>query len=99
MRRRCYFPFFGLPRRPGFARGSSSRPPAPDSRLAELAQASGAPSGNVHREVERLEAAGLVRSERVGHTRLISPDTESPLHDELRGLNTKALVPVIGNVP
>jgi predicted nucleotidyltransferase len=61
--------------------------------LAELAQAAGAPSGNVHREVERLEAAGLVRSERVGRTRLVSPDTESPVHDELRGLITKTLGP------
>ena len=67
--------------------------PGHGQSLVELAQAVGVPPGNVHREVERLEAAGLVRSQRVGRTRLVSPDTESPVHDELRGLITKTLGP------
>lgn len=61
--------------------------------LAELARAADVPKGNVHREVERLEAAGLVRSERVGRARLVAPDPNSPIHDELRGMIVKTLGP------
>lgn len=61
--------------------------------IAELARATGAPVASVHREVERLEAAGLVRSERVGRARLVSADATSPVHEELRGLIHKTLGP------
>ena len=61
--------------------------------LAELARRTGGSSGSVHREVERLEEAGLLRSHRVGRTRLVGPDRDSPYHDELRSLLTKAFGP------
>lgn len=70
-------------------------PPGRGQSLAELARAADAPAANVHREVERLEAAGLVRSERIGRARLISPDPTSPVHDELRGLIVKTLGPAV----
>lgn len=69
---------------------------APEGRgqsLAELASAANAPVASVHREVERLEAAGLVRSERIGRARLVEPDPDSPVYDELRGLIVKTLGP------
>jgi predicted nucleotidyltransferase len=69
---------------------------APEGRgqsLADLARATGTLAGSVHREVERLEAAGLVRSDRVGRTRLIEADTDSPTYGDLCGLITKTLGP------
>jgi predicted nucleotidyltransferase len=69
---------------------------APEGRgqsLADLARVTGSLAGSVHREVERLEAAGLVRSERIGRTRLIQPDMDAPVYDDLRGLITKTLGP------
>lgn len=61
--------------------------------LADLARVTGVATGSIHREVERLEAAGLVRSERVGRTRLISPDPGSPIHEELTSMIMKTLGP------
>lgn len=49
--------------------------------------------GGTHKEVERLEAAGLVRSTSVGRTRLVEADRTSPLYPELRGLLLKTAGP------
>jgi DNA-binding transcriptional ArsR family regulator len=61
--------------------------------LTELAEASGIPLQTVQREVERLERAGLIRSLRVGRTRLVEADRQSPYFGELRALLGKAFGP------
>lgn len=65
---------------------------APES-LSELALAAGTSLGGAHKEVERLEAAGLVKSTTVGRSRLVEPDESSPVYSELRGLLVKTLGP------
>ncbi len=49
--------------------------------------------GGAHKEVERLEASGLVRSTTVGRNRLIEVDRSSPVYPELRGLLLKSAGP------
>ncbi|MBY0395205.1 MAG: winged helix-turn-helix domain-containing protein, partial [Thermoleophilia bacterium] len=51
--------------------------PAP---LAEIARELGIDSGGLTREADRLERAGLVRSERIGRQRLLRPNSESPYY-------------------
>jgi hypothetical protein len=73
--------------------------------LAALGRAAGLASSRAHREVESLESAGLVRSERVGTARLVRPNVESPYYPELRSLLLKAfgpaavLEPLLSEVP
>lgn len=62
--------------------------------LVELERATGLSAGAVHQQVERLERAGLLSSQRVGRTRLVRPNVASPFYPELRGLVIKALGPV-----
>jgi predicted nucleotidyltransferase len=64
-------------------------------KLSELAERAGTSLGGTHKEVERLEAAGLVKSATVGRTRLVESDQASPLYSEMRGL----LVKVFGPAP
>jgi predicted nucleotidyltransferase len=61
--------------------------------LSELATRAGTSLGGTHKEVERLESAGLVRSTTVGRSRLIEADDSSPVHLELRSLLLKTLGP------
>jgi predicted nucleotidyltransferase len=61
------------------------------SELANLAETS---LGGTHKEVERLEASGLVRSHSIGRSRLVEPDESSPVFLEIRGLLVKTLGPV-----
>jgi hypothetical protein len=61
--------------------------------LSELAGRAGTSLGGAHKEVERLEASGLVRSRMVGRNRLIEVDQTSPVYHELRGLLLKTLGP------
>ena len=61
--------------------------------LSELASRAGTSLGGAHKEVERLESAGLVRSATVGRNRLINADPSSPVYFELRGLLLKTLGP------
>ena len=61
--------------------------------LSELSARAGTSLGGTHKEVERLEASGLVRSTTRGRNRLIEADPLSPVHQELRGLLTKTLGP------
>ncbi|MEN8239758.1 MAG: nucleotidyltransferase domain-containing protein [Actinomycetota bacterium] len=62
-------------------------------KLSELAERAGTSLGGTHKEVERLEAAGLVKSTTVGRTRLVEPDQTSPIYPEMRGLLLKVLGP------
>lgn len=61
--------------------------------LSELASLAGTSLGGTHKEIERLEAAGLVTSTTVGRSRLVEPDESSPVYNELRGLLVKTLGP------
>lgn len=62
--------------------------------LTELARLTGASVATVQREVERAELAGIVRSERVGPTRLVRAEPSSPLHRPLADLLLAAFGPV-----
>ena len=61
--------------------------------LSELAARAGTSLGGTHKEVERLESAGLVKSTTAGRNRLIEADQSSPVYMELRGLLFKTLGP------
>lgn len=61
--------------------------------LSELAGRAGTSVGGAHKEVERLESAGLVRSTTRGRSRLIEADQSSPVYLNLRGLLLKTVGP------
>lgn len=73
--------------------------------IAQLARELNLDAGGLTREADRLEQAGLVRSERVGRQRLLRPNTESLYYPELYGLLLKAFGPAtvvasaLGDVP
>lgn len=73
--------------------------------LIELSRRSSVSPSGVHKEISRLEAAGLVVSKRVGRSRLVSADVQSPFYGDLRALLTKAFGPeallteALGTVP
>jgi predicted nucleotidyltransferase len=58
--------------------------------LRDLSQRCSVPYASVHREIERAEAAGLVKSRKIGNTRLVSADTASPYHEGLANVLTRA---------
>lgn len=62
--------------------------------LSALAKETGVSPGTAHREVGRLEEAGLVRSARRGRERRVRANEESPYYAELRALLLKAFGPV-----
>jgi predicted nucleotidyltransferase/biotin operon repressor len=68
----------------------------PDDRLSlnQLARELELDPATVQREVERLEEAGILTSERIGRARLVRPNEESPFYPELSGLVFKAFGPV-----
>ena len=68
---------------------------APDQAapISELARELRIDRGGLKREADRLERAGLIRSERVGRQRLLHPDPSSPYYRELYGLLVKAFGP------
>jgi len=61
--------------------------------LSELASRAGTSMGGTHKQVERLEASGLVKSSRLGRSRLVEADTSSPVYFEMRGLLLKTVGP------
>ena len=61
--------------------------------LAELARDLGLDDGGITREADRLERAGLVRSERFGRNRILHPNDESPYYRDLYSLLLKAFGP------
>jgi len=64
--------------------------------LTDLATRLSTPYPSVHREIERGEAAGLVKSRKVGNTRLVRADTTSPYFDGLAQVLTRAFgVPTV----
>ncbi|HTO01334.1 MAG TPA: hypothetical protein VL068_11725 [Microthrixaceae bacterium] len=58
--------------------------------LTDLSKRLAIPAASVHREIERAEAAGLVRSRRIGNTRLVSANPNSPYFEPLRQLLVQA---------
>lgn len=72
---------------------------SPDAQavsIAELARMLRAPHPTVHREVDRLEKAGLVVTRKLGNVRLVEADKGSPYLPELSSLVTRAFgVPAV----
>jgi predicted nucleotidyltransferase len=62
--------------------------------LSALARDAGVPVATAHREVERLERAGLIQSARQGRERRVSANRASPFYADLEGLVRKAFGPV-----
>lgn len=60
--------------------------PTREESLADLTRRLGIPTASMHREITRAERAGIVRSRRVGKTRLVSADMSSPYFEPLRQL-------------
>lgn len=65
-----------------------------DHTITGLAERIGVDPSTVLREVDRLEDAGLLITHRVGRTRVVAVNNDSPLVDPLRELVTRALGPV-----
>ena len=63
--------------------------------LAGLARELDLDRGGVAREADRLEAAGLVASLRIGHQRILVPNRDSPYFTHLYGLLLVAFGPAI----
>jgi DNA-binding transcriptional ArsR family regulator len=64
--------------------------------LTELAERTGIPHPSVYREVERAQSAGLVSSRRIGRTRLVRANVESPYYEGLADVLTRAFgVPAV----
>lgn len=61
--------------------------------LSELARRAGTSVAGAHKEVERLQASGLVTSKSSGRSRLVEPNRVSPVYQELHGLLTKSMGP------
>jgi len=73
----------------------------PDERrsLNQLARELELDPATVQREAERLEEAGILRSERIGRARLVRPNEDSPFFPELQGLLLGLLLKAFGPVP
>ncbi|TML96461.1 MAG: ArsR family transcriptional regulator [Actinobacteria bacterium] len=73
--------------------------------LTALRERIDAPLSTVQREVEQLERAGLVASERIGNTRLVHANRDSPYFGDLQSLLLKAFGPttlltsLLGRIP
>lgn len=65
--------------------------PERDFHLSELRRLTGLGSASLQRELNRLAAAGLVLSERVGNLRRFRANASSPVFSELANLTRKAL--------
>jgi DNA-binding transcriptional ArsR family regulator len=64
--------------------------------LTEIATRTKTPHPSVHREIERAEAAGLVTSRKIGNTRLVRANIESPYYAGLADVLTRAFgVPAV----
>jgi predicted nucleotidyltransferase len=65
--------------------------PEREFHLSELRRLTGLGSASLQRELNRLAAAGLVRSERVGNLRRFRANPQSPVYSELITLTRKTL--------
>ena len=64
--------------------------------LTDISQRTGAPHPSVYREVQRAEQAGLVTTRKVGNTRLVRANPNSPYYAGLTEVLTRAFgVPAI----
>ena len=64
--------------------------------LTDISSRTGVPHPSVYREIQRAEAAGLVTSRKVGNTRLVRANTQSPYFGGLSDVLTKAFgVPAV----
>ncbi len=61
--------------------------------LTELARQVGSSIATVQREIQRAEEAGVVRSRRVGNTRLVRADLEGPLTEPMTELLLRSMGP------
>jgi hypothetical protein len=61
--------------------------------IAAIARELELDDGGLTREADRLERAGLIRSERVGRSRTLRPNEDSPYHRDLYNLLLKAFGP------
>lgn len=68
--------------------------PDEERSLSELARELELDPATVHREAQRLEEAGILRSTWIGRARVVEPNEESPFYPELAGLILKAFGPV-----
>jgi DNA-binding MarR family transcriptional regulator len=69
---------------------------APDDEALHvrlIADRAGVPFSTVQREIDRLEEAGLVRSERFAQARVVRPNDQSPIAEDLRRLLLKTYGP------
>ena len=70
--------------------------PALELSLSDLATRLSIPYASVHREIERAEMSGVLRSRRIGNMRLVRAETASPYFDGLSAVLTKAFgVPAV----
>lgn len=67
--------------------------PGRDFTLPEIAEMAGAPYSSVHREIDRCESAGLISTRRIGRSRVIAADTNSPYFDGLAEVLVRAFGP------
>jgi DNA-binding transcriptional ArsR family regulator len=64
--------------------------PERELSLTEIARLTGAPQPSVHREVERAQRTGIVTSRKIGNTRLVRADVNSPYYAGLADVLTRA---------
>jgi DNA-binding transcriptional ArsR family regulator len=70
--------------------------PERELSLTEISQLTGAPHPSVYREVQRAEQAGLVTTRKIGNTRLVRADADSPYYPGLADVLTRAFgVPAV----
>lgn len=67
--------------------------PSRPATIADIARELELDDGGLTREADRLEQAGLIRSERVGRSRTLHPNRDSPYHRDLYNLLLKAFGP------
>ncbi len=70
--------------------------PEVELSLSDLATRLSIPYASVHREIERAEVSGVLRSRRIGNMRLVRAETASPYFDGLSAVLTRAFgVPAV----
>ena len=67
--------------------------PELEASLTDLAALVSVPVSSVHREIDRAEPAGLVTSRKIGNTRLVRANTDSPYYRGLADVLVKAFGP------
>ena len=67
--------------------------PELEASLTELAALATVAVSSVHREIDRAESAGLVTSRKIGNTRLVRANTDSPYYHGLADVLVKAFGP------